>query len=284
MGEEDEAAAGPRTIPYVTIDAMTPQVRNHITANTPFDCLWTDDWSPRFYRAQARLGFIAVANRGPGDRGNVLIPELQREYAVLDWPNLAIDRGVRRIIDAGRLERENIRLRIDPDPADVLEQLSEAWEDSTWLLPEYVLLVKRLASKEEQGADPGFRILATTLAAGDDVVAGELGYAVGRAYVSLSGFLRQERREWNHLGKLQMVLLALRLEAAGFGFWNLGHPYMDYKTRLGAAILPRGPFLRRWDEAVRGGVPRIAVNGRECLEAAEIVMLNESTEHGNAIS
>jgi len=73
--------------------------------------------------------------------------------------------------------------------------------------------------------------------------------------VSLSGFFRRERPEWNHFGKLQMVLLARRLEAAGFAFWNLGHPYMEYKTLLGAKVLSRADFLSRWDAAAEGDVP-----------------------------
>ena len=154
---------------------MTREVRDYIATRTPFDYVWTDDWSPRFYRTQARLGFIAVAHQGPDSAGNVLTPQLQHGYAILDWPDLA----------------------------------------------------------------------------------GELGYAVGRAYVSLSGFFRRERPEWNHFGKLQMVLLARRLEAAGFAFWNLGHPSMGYKTRLGARFLPRADFLPRWDAAAEGDVPNL---------------------------
>ena len=77
------------------------------------------------------------------------------------------------------------------------------------------------ATPEEEAADSGFRMLATTLFAGGEPAAGELGYAVGRVYVSLSGFFHRERPEWNHFGKLQLVMLAQRLEAAGFEFWNL---------------------------------------------------------------
>ena len=54
------------------------------------------------------------------------------------------------------------------------------------------------------------------------------------------------------LGKLQMVMLADVLERAGIAFWNLGQPYMEYKIKLGAEVVPRGVFLKRWDKAVRG--------------------------------
>jgi GNAT acetyltransferase-like protein len=244
-----------KTIPRVTLAEMIREVRDYIAGETTLDHLWTDDWSPVFYRAQARLGFIAVAAPGPEGMGNVLLPELQHSYAVMDLPDLIVDRGVRRILESGRVEREEIRLLIDCDPEGVLIRLVETWGEKTWLVPEYVRLMQLLAAAEERAADPGFRLLATTLLAGDEPVAGELGYAVGRAYVSLSGFFRRERPEWNNFGKLQMVLLARRLEAAGFVFWNLGHPYMEYKTRLGARVVPRTEFLPIWDAASEGDVP-----------------------------
>ena len=271
MDSEDREAAEPAPIPYITLSEMTQPIRNHIAATTPFVHFWTDDWSPEFYRAQARLGYIAVATVGPDGLGNVLIPELQEAYAVLDWSDLTIDRSVRAILESGRLERGEVRLVIDPDPGPVLTRLSKNWGERSWLVPEYVDLVKTLASPEERARGAGFRILSTTLFAGREPVAGELGYAAGDAYVSLSGFFRRDRREWNNYGKLQMVLLGSRLRSAGFAFWNLGHPYMEYKIRLGARIAPRQEFLQRWDEAANGDIPGICQDDRESHSAVEIL-------------
>ena len=49
-----------------------------------------------------------------------------------------------------------------------------------------------------------------------------------------------------NLKKLQMVLLALYLEKNNYSFWNLGHPYMQYKFDLGAKLYSRDDFLKRW--------------------------------------
>ena len=81
-----------------------------------------------------------------------------------------------------------------------------------------------------------------------ELVAGEVGYTIGRTYTSLSGF-SSRKKEHANTGTLQLVLLAGYLQAEGFLFWNLGHPSMEYKTRLGAEILPRRQFLNRWEEA-----------------------------------
>lgn len=255
LGDEEEAKDRSVTIPHISLAEMNPEVRDFVAARTPIEYFWTDDWSPRFYRAQAKLGFIAVAARGPGDMGNVLMPQLQNSYAVLDWSNLVVERGVRKILSDGRLEREPIKLVVESNPDTVLKWLEIVWGEKSWIGSEYVQLAKTLATDAEQLADPGFRLLATTLFSAGEPVAGELGYAVGRVYVSLSGFFRRERPEWNNYGKLQMVLLARHLNDAGFRFWNLGHPHMDYKRRLGAEILPRVRFLARWDKAAAGEVP-----------------------------
>ncbi len=271
MDSEDREPAEPAPIPYIALSQMTRSIRNQIVATTPFVHFWTDDWTTDFYRAQARLGFIAVATEGPGDIGNVLIPELQEAYAVLDWSDLHMDRSLRRIVNSGRLEHDDVRLVINPDPGPVLARLSQNWGARSWLVPEYVSLMRTLASPEEQARDTDFRILSTTLFDGPQPVAGELGYAIGRAYVSLSGFFRRDRREWDNFGKLQMVLLALHLRSAGFAFWNLGHPYMEYKTRLGARISPREEFLTRWDVAAGEDIPQTCGAGLESLPATGIL-------------
>jgi len=252
--EESDSGDSRDLIPFITIAQMNRDVRSYI-ATTDIDYVWTDDWSPEFYRAQAKLGFIAISQPGPADFGNVLLPELQHAYAVLDWPDLSIDRGVRRILESNRIERESIRLRVDSNPEPVLGLLADHWGQRSWLLPEYRQLMNTLAAERARSAEEGFRILGAVLSWGGEPVAGELGYAVGRAYVSLSGFLRRGRREWNHFGKLQMVLLADWLEEAGFSFWNLGHPHLKYKTRLGARILARPEFLSLWDTAAAAGLP-----------------------------
>ena len=43
-----------------------------------------------------------------------------------------------------------------------------------------------------------------------------------------------------------MTLLAKYLEKNDYSFWNMGHPYMEYKTNLGANILSRKDFLLKW--------------------------------------
>ena len=79
----------------------------------------------------------------------------------------------------------------------------------------------------------------------EKLVSGEIGYMISKTYTSLTGFSSKSKL-YNNWGKLQMVLLALYLEENRFDFWNLGHPYMQYKFDLGAKLYSRDDFLKRW--------------------------------------
>jgi leucyl/phenylalanyl-tRNA--protein transferase len=69
------------------------------------------------------------------------------------------------------------------------------------------------------------------------LVAGELGYAAGSAYASLSGF-----RRLSGAGSVQLAALAGILAESGYRVWDLGMP-MEYKTALGCLSLPRHEYL-----------------------------------------
>ncbi|MBB6481491.1 hypothetical protein [Spirochaeta isovalerica] len=240
---------------YLTEENLSIAHRDNLADNPALTYYRSSDWSPAFYRKQAELGFIAVS--GKRINQTELLPELQSAYALLDWRNLHIDRKTAKILSGSRMKTENIRLRIDPDPGLVMENLERMWKGSTWLSPPYKELIRNLASEEEKVKNPGFRIWGVSLHEGphNQAIAGELGYTIGRTYTSLSGFFHRGEKQYDNFGKLQMVLLARKLESAGIFFWNLGHPHMPYKTALGAKILKRKEFLQRWDRAVQGKSP-----------------------------
>ena len=78
------------------------------------------------------------------------------------------------------------------------------------------------------------------------IVAGEIGYTTHNSiYTSLSGFCSKDKI-YNNYGTLQLVLLAKYLEENNYNFWNLGHPYMNYKLNLGAKVLSRKDFLDKF--------------------------------------
>lgn len=213
-----------------------------IYPNLDYDYYWSFEWDPGFYAALARAGFISVSTQDePPWR---LLPQLQTEYAVLDWPQLRLNRHLRRYLRSGGPARDALRLGLNPDPRPVLAGQARYHGADSWLSPAYINLMEALAEQ----SPPGFRLVGVELRAGPErrLLAGELGYFVGRTYTSLTGFVEAGAPRGPGWGLLQMAALAKLLRRRGLAFWNLGHPSMDYKLALGARILPREVFLKRW--------------------------------------
>ena len=75
------------------------------------------------------------------------------------------------------------------------------------------------------------------------LLAGEIGYSIGKIYTSLTGFVLEA-----DTGHLQLACLGIWLERCGYSFWSMGHcysPELDYKRTLGHQVYPRGDFLKK---------------------------------------
>jgi len=196
---------------------------------------WSDDFSAEYYIAQAKAGFIAVTDYF--EEEELLLPEIQFSYAVLDFQDLHISRKVKKL-----LKTKALYLEINQD-IDVVAEKINATHKNCWLSSRYINMLK-----ETQGLDENFQLISVVLKDDNTIVAGELGYVIGKTYTSLSGFSSREK-QYNNYGTAQLVLLAQHLEESGFAFWNLGQPYMSYKLALGAKIHDRKAFLARWFNA-----------------------------------
>lgn len=89
----------------------------------------------------------------------------------------------------------------------------------------------------------GVRALSFELWRDGELVAGELGCAVGASYTSFSGFHAEDGA-----GTAQLAMTASLLRASGFAFWDLGQEHA-YKLAMGAAMVPRPAFLAALHEA-----------------------------------
>ena len=209
---------------------------NFIYPNTRITYYISDDFSPEFYIQLAKAGFISVSDYLKENK-QYLFPEMQSEYAVLDFEELHISKKTRKLL---KKDDEYI-LNIKGDIKEVLEKIDQ-YHKENWMRGKYAELLKELYSLS---CKDDFELFAVELRsrAGKKLIAGEIGYKIASTYTSLSGFCD---REYNGYGKLQMVLLAKYLYKEGFAFWNMGHPYMEYKLKLGAKILKRDIFLAKW--------------------------------------
>ncbi len=225
------------TIYYLTYEDVLDKnvLFNQIYPNLEHNYYWSDDWSCEFYILLAYCGFISVSFST--DEELVLLPEIQKEYALLDFEDLHISKKVQKFI-----AEDNFELIVDTNIEVVIEQIDKAYDDN-WITGKYKELLLQLVQCDETN----FSLQSVQLLNKEskELVAGEIGYIIGSIYTSLSGFSKKGASHQN-LGTLQMVLLAQLLQKNGFSFWNLGHPQMQYKLDLGAKIYSRIDFLKRW--------------------------------------
>jgi Leu/Phe-tRNA-protein transferase len=228
----------PRILPSLSLEEiLNPQSLETLYADLQNDYYWSEDFSAEFYIAQAKAGFIAVTEMHKGNE--LLLPELQRSYAVLDFADVHIGRHVRRI-----LRYDDLSLHVGFSLHAACERI-RAHHKYTWITPRYI---KTLEAVNAMRSD--VHVVSVLLRHEEKITAGEIGYMIGRTYTSLSGFSSRDRRHQNH-GTTQLVLLSQWLERHDFAFWNLGQPYMPYKFALGAKEYPRHAFLQRWSRATK---------------------------------
>jgi len=193
---------------------------------------WSEDFSASYYIAQAKAGFIAVTDYF--EEKELLLPEIQFAYTLLDFKDLHISKKVQKLLKQKSLVLES-KIILDEIAASI-----EAAHKHNWLTPKYLDMLKKT-----EGKDTDFNVLSFGIREEGELIAGEIGYRIGKTYTSLSGFTKREKR-YNNYGTAQLVLLAQYLEKEGFSFWNLGQPYMAYKFALGGKVYERSAFLERW--------------------------------------
>lgn len=226
-----------RTIPYITLDNLFERevMEYYVYPNIDIDYYWSDDFSPQMYIALSQAGFISITHEHNDQI--LLLPEMQRSYAVLDFKDLHISKKVSNL-----LANKQYKLTFNTHFNDVLTSIQSAYKNC-WIEGEYAALMQNLCENTYENFDLFSTELLDTESA--ELIAGEIGYITHNVYTSLSGF-HNTSKHYQSWGTLQLVLLGQHLQQEQIRFWNLGHPYMDYKTNLGAKILTRGEFLEKW--------------------------------------
>ena len=278
------------TLDFLTVDKLNRKFREYIVKRAYFEDFLSDQWTPSFFRKQAKLGFIAsTAEIEDTNRLKLQLPE---SHTWLDWEKLHIDRNVRTILR--KRKEKQIILRIERDPETVLENLLYVWKDSLWISEEYIDLIRKLSVQEEQEKDKQFAIWGVSLLVGEEKipVAGELGYTIGKTFTSLAGFFRRDLKKYNNFGKLQMIMLAAVLEKEGFAFWNMSHPNIQQKSDLigGRTSYDRKYFLRKWDNGIDCDTPDLRGDTRlykdlevECMDGYDYEYDYRPTAHNGKI-
>jgi len=221
-------------LPYTHLKDAT--LLYSIYQDTTANYYWSDDFSPSYYIAQAEAGFIAVSDTIANQE--LLLPEIQYAYAILDFDNLHIPKRVKKLIKS-----KNLSIVIDDNFEEMQEYIASSHK-SNWLTKRYISTLRATQELNQNN----FKAITAYIEYQGEIVAGEIGYIIGATYTSLTGF---SNKSYKSFGTAQMVLLAQKLQDNGFDFWNLGHPYMEYKQKLGAKIYQRDKFLLRWYKSIQ---------------------------------
>lgn len=223
---------------YIDKETLTQDVvENYIYPNMELNYYWSDDFRASFYIDLAYHGFITVSMKD--NNKTILLPEIQFEYSVLNFDDLHISKKVKSL-----LKKDNYTFCIDENFIKCAELINMAHSDS-WLDKKYIEML--IEVKEYCSDKIDFELFSSEVIDNEsnEIIAAEIGYKIGQTYTSLTGYSKRDKK-FNNYGKLQLVLLANFLKSKGFAFWNLGHPYMDYKFDLGAKVLKRDQFLELW--------------------------------------
>jgi Leu/Phe-tRNA-protein transferase len=131
-----------------------------------------------------------------------------------------------------------------------------------WLSAELCSVFRELA-RERQARR--IKMLSAELYEDGEPVAGEIGYLIGSAYASLSGYTLR-----SGAGTVQLYALAALLAREGLRLWDLGMP-LEYKLRLGARVEPRAEFMDLIRNAYAQNGRSVLAGPLEPLPAAELL-------------
>jgi len=195
-----------------------------------------DKFDVNLYILLAKAGFISTSTKLNSEK-IYLLPEIQFEYAVLEFKNLHKSKKVSKL-----LNKKEFKFQKTENLKSIIKHINDYHEHS-WIEKNYEQMLLNITNKQQDNFELlAFELICTKT---EEIVAGEIGYKIGKTYTSLSGFFKKEK-QYNNYGKLQLVLLSKYLEKNFYDFWNLGHACLQYKVDLGAEILKRDIFLEKW--------------------------------------
>jgi len=203
-------------------------VTAHIAKHWPSDFCWSSCFEPSFLAALMHEGYLPTAH-GPvdGPVEYILLPKLHQERCIVLFDDLKVSRSARS-------KSHNYQLSVDTAFDEVVEKCLVQHGES-WLHPPIIDSFKHLF---RSGGTGQVKMHSIEVTHEGKLVAGELGYSVGKTYCSLSGFTAK-----GGSGSVQCLGLALLLHERGFDFWDLGMG-MEYKLKMGARQVSRADFLQ----------------------------------------
>ena len=227
-------------------------------------------FDPRLIAQLMAEGFLPIASRD-----EILLPKLHQERCVIDLRDLHVSKSNRK-------RSRKYFLRVNSDYQRVVEECRIQHGDQCWLYDPLVEAFRKLNTHSYEGFVSQERVPVRLYSieiykeGTTQLVAGELGYTVGKVFTSLTGFKNEP-----NAGSVQLLALGRLLQKQGFVLWDLGME-MPYKMDLGAQLYERQVFLQHF-HSLRLDDIRLSVSGRvNCRELIDSVCHDDDSEKKNA--
>jgi len=125
---------------YLTLEDLKDKniLENYIYANMNENYYWSDDYSVEFYIQAAKCGFITTSMYY--EDKFILLPEIQYEYAVLDFDEIKVPKKVKKLI-----KEQNYTFLINNDFDKVLNNIKNYHKDS-WVNDDYISILNNIRS------------------------------------------------------------------------------------------------------------------------------------------
>mmetsp|Transcript_6158 Transcript_6158/g.10150 ORF Transcript_6158/g.10150 Transcript_6158/m.10150 type:complete len:454 (+) Transcript_6158:20-1381(+) len=204
------------------------------------DFCWSMDWEPAFFSCLVYHGFLTIASKIQDDLW-VMLPKLHQERCVVD-----LDRNSKTchlpllVSKSTKKKAKKYTITID----QCYERVFQGCIDQhglNWLYPPMQGVLYTIYKKRGEAQFHG--VTSHSIEIWDEagkLVAGELGTSVGCIYTSLTGFYLE-----SGTGSVQLLALSHLLQKCHFLLWDLGM-FIEYKSSLGAGLLPRQEFLAKY--------------------------------------
>ena len=235
---------------YATREYITPAIdlpkfaNRFVAADGDIAYCWSLSFDLGFFARLCFEGFLSICSF-PQKLVPVLMPWIDPERAVMEFGAMHVSKV---LVKRSKHYRMTVNADLDGVVAGCVKQHGESW---LWP-PMQELLRNGFRSPDELissfgAAAPaglkqsGFRVVTFELwdKRTNKLVAGDLGYVVGRCYTSMSGFRSPDTKG---CGTIQLVGTYALLKRCGFAWWDLGM-VMDYKKELGAKVVQRKQFI-----------------------------------------
>eukprot|EP01012_Entosiphon_sulcatum_P058537 TRINITY_DN8262_c0_g1_i2.p1 TRINITY_DN8262_c0_g1~~TRINITY_DN8262_c0_g1_i2.p1 ORF type:complete len:241 (-),score=21.46 TRINITY_DN8262_c0_g1_i2:163-786(-) len=184
-----------------------------LETNLRGDFCISPSFEPKFMAALFYEGFLTIAT--PAGRSCLLLPKLHQQRSIIEFKDLHVAHKARK-------HSKQYELSLDKAfPAAVACCIKQHGQN--WLLPP---MVDSLTFMHKNRVHPQVSVHSVELWKNGQLVAGEIGYLVGKVFTSMTGFCRLK-----NAGTIQLVALGKRLQSCGVELWDLGMG-MGYKTAL----------------------------------------------------